>query len=83
MSPRAAILVRQKRRQLTPERSRAMQDEVTKLIKADLICEVHYPKWLMNIVLIKKVNEKWRMCIDYTDLNKAYPKDSYPLFSID
>ena len=60
-----------------------MQDEVTKLIKADLICEVHYLEWLANMVLIKKPNGKWRMCVDFTDLNRAYPKDSYPLPSID
>ena len=60
-----------------------MQDEVIKLIKVDLIREVHYPEWLTNVVLIKKANGKWRMCIDYTNLNRAYPKDSYPLPSID
>ena len=60
-----------------------MQDEVTKPIKANFICEVHYPKWLANVVLIKKPNEKWRMCVNFTDLNRACPKDSYPLPSID
>ena len=60
-----------------------MHDEVTKLIKVDLIRKVHYPEWLANVVFIKKANEKWRMCIDYTDLNKAYPKDSYPFPSND
>ena len=60
-----------------------MQDDVTKLIEADLIHEVHYPEWLVNIVLIKKANGKWRMCVDYTDLNKACPKDNYPLSNID
>ena len=60
-----------------------MQDEVTKLIEANLIHEVYYSKWLTNVVHIKKSNEKWTMCIDYTNLNRAYPKDSYPLSSID
>ena len=55
-----------------------MQDEVTMLIKVDLIREVHYLEWLANVVLIKKTNRKWRMCVDYTDLNRACPKDSYP-----
>ena len=60
-----------------------MQDEVTKLIEADLIRKVHYTKWLANVVLIKKANGKWRMCVDYIDLNKACSKDSYPRLSID
>jgi len=38
---------------------------------------------LENVVLVKKANEKWRMCVDFTDLNKACLKDSYPLLSID
>ena len=60
-----------------------MREEVTKLIEVDLIHEVHYPKWIANVVLVKKANEKWRICVDYTDLDKACPKDSYPLSSID
>ena len=60
-----------------------MQNKVTKLIEADIICEVYYPEWLTNVVLVKKANRKWRMCVDYTDLNKAYPKDSYLLPNID
>ena len=49
----------------------------------DFIREVHYPDWLANVVLIKKVNGKWRMCVDFTDLNKACPKDSFPQPRID
>ena len=60
-----------------------MRDKVVKLVEADLIREVHYPEWLMNVVLVKKPNRKWRMFVDYTDLNKACPKDSYSLPSID
>ena len=60
-----------------------MQDEVTKLIEADLIHEVHYSEWLANIVLVKKANGKWGMCVDCIDLNKAYLKDSYLLPNID
>ena len=54
-------------------------DEVTKLLVAGFIQEVHYPKWLANVVLVKKANGKWRMCVDFTDLNRACPKDSFPL----
>ena len=60
-----------------------MQDEVTKLIETDLIHKVYYLEWLTNVVFVKKPNEKCRMCIDFTDLNRACPKDSYPLSSID
>ena len=58
-------------------------DEVTKLLAAGFIREVHYPEWLANVVLVKKANGKWRMCVDFTDLNKACPKDSFPLLRID
>jgi hypothetical protein len=53
--------------------------KVKKLLKAQFIREVYYPEWLANVVLVKKSNEKWRMCVDFTDLNKACPKDSFPL----
>ena len=45
--------------------------------------EVFYPNWLANVVMVKKSNGKWSMCIDFTDLNKACPKDSFPLPRID
>ena len=54
-----------------------------KLLKAGFIKEVNYPDWISNIVLVKKANGKWRMCIDFKKLNKACPKDSYPLSRID
>ena len=47
------------------------------------IREIQYPEWLENMVLSQKTKDKWRMCVDFTDLNKACPKDSYPLSSID
>ena len=53
------------------------------MLIAGFIREVYYSKWLANVVLVKKANGKWRMCIDFTDLNKAYPKDSFPLPRID
>ena len=54
-----------------------------KLLKVQFIEEVQYPDWLANVVLVKKANGKWRMCADSIDLNKAYPKDSFPLPGID
>ena len=50
---------------------------------AKFIKEVYYPDWLANVVMVKKTNGKWRTCVDFTDLNKAYPKDSYPFPQID
>ena len=50
---------------------------------AKFIQGVYYPKWLANMVMVKKANSKWRMCVDFTDLNKACPKNSYPLPRID
>lgn len=60
-----------------------MREEAYKLLKANFIREVEYPSWLANVVMVKKRSEKWRMCVDYTDLNKACPKECYPLSRID
>jgi hypothetical protein len=48
------------------------------VLSARVIREVTYPEWLANTVMVKKANGKWRMCIDFTDLNKACPKDEFP-----
>ena len=76
-------LVQQRRRVFTPERNKAVMDKVNKLFVANFIREVHYPEWLANVVMVKKANGKWRMCVDFTDLNQACPKDSFPLPRID
>ena len=60
-----------------------MVEEIRKLLEADFIREVYYPNWLANVVMVKKANEKWRMCINFTDLNRACPKDNYPIPRID
>jgi len=52
-------------------------------MKVGFVGEARYTTWLANVVLVKKQNNKWRMCVDYTDLNKACPKDAYPLPNID
>ena len=75
--------VQQRRRTFAPERDQAVVEEVTKLLTAGFIREVYYPEWLANVVLVKKANGKWRMCVDFTNLNKACPKDSFPLLRID
>ena len=53
------------------------------MTKAGFIQEVYYPDWLTNVVLVKKANGKWRMRVDFTDLNKVCSKDSFPLPRID
>ena len=73
----------QKKRVFTQEWDKAIVEEVRKLLEANFIREVYYPDWLANVVMVKKANGKWRMCIDFTDLNKACPKDSYPFPQID
>ena len=60
-----------------------MTEEVDRLLEADFIREVFYPDWLANVVMVKKSNSKWRMCIDFIDLNKACPKDNVPLSRIE
>ena len=65
------------------EQDKAIAEEVRKLQDAEFIKEVYYTGWLANTVMVKKASEKWRMCVDFTDLNKAYPKDSYPVPRID
>ena len=71
--------IHQKKRVFTLERDNAIKEEVQKLAIAKFIQEVYYLDWLANIVMVKKANGKWRMCVDFTDLNKACPKDSYLL----
>ena len=75
--------VRQKKMVFALEKDNAIKEEVQKLTLAKFIREVYNPDWLANVVMVKKANGKWRMCVDFTDLNKAYPKDSYPLPRID
>ena len=71
--------VKQKRRSFAPERQKTINEEVGKILQAQNIREVDYPYWLANVVLVKKANGKWRLCIDFTNVNRACPKDSFPL----
>ena len=75
--------VKQKRRVFNQEKYVAVHDEVDKLLKVGFIREVNYPEWVSNVVMVKKANGKWRMCVDFTDVNRACPKDSFPLSKID
>ena len=65
------------------EMDKAIAKKVHKLLDAGFIREVYYSKWFANVVMVKNANRKWRMCVDFTDLNKTYPKDCYPLPWID
>ena len=73
----------QRQRKFNEERRLVIRKETHKLLSTGHIREIQYPEWLANVVLVKKVNAKWRMCVDFTNLNKACPKDSYLLPSID
>ena len=70
-------------RRFDNERCRAIGEEIAKLWAARFIREVFHSNWLANPVLVKKKTGKWRMCVDYTGLNKACPKDHFPLPRID
>ena len=65
------------------ELAKAVREEVTRLKQAGAIKEVFYPEWLANTVVVKKKNGKWQACVDFTDLNKACPKDPFPMPKID
>ena len=65
------------------EHADVVREDVMKLKKAGAIKEVFYPEWLANTVVVKKKSGKWRVCVDFTDLNKACPKDPFPMPRID
>ncbi|KAL0318127.1 UNVERIFIED_CONTAM: Retrovirus-related Pol polyprotein from transposon [Sesamum calycinum] len=73
---------KQKKRHFGPEKDKIIQAEVDKLMATGHIEEIQFPKWLSSVVL-PKPGGKWRMSIDYRDLNKACPKDLYPFPRID
>ena len=70
-------------RRSSKEHSDAVKEEVVKLKRARAIKEMFYLEWLANTVVVKKKNKKWRVCVDFTDLNKACPKDPFSIARID
>ena len=76
-------LVKQRLRRFDEEKHKAIGEEIAKLLMARFIKEVHHPEWLANPVRVRKKSGKWRMYVDYTGLNKACPKDPFPLPRID
>jgi hypothetical protein len=75
--------VKQHMHRFDEEKRKVIGEKIHKLLEAGFIKEVHHPKWLANPVLVKKKSGKWRMCVDYTSLNKACPKVPFPLPHID
>ena len=72
-------LVRQKVRRFHPDCHLVIQTEVDNLLHNGFIRAVKYPEWLANVVVVPKKGNKWRVCVDYTDLNDPCPKDNFPL----
>jgi hypothetical protein len=68
---------------MSDQKVSAAKAEVQRLLDARFISEVHYPSWLVKVVMVKKKNGKWRMCTYFTDLNKCCSKDDFPLMRID
>lgn len=75
--------VKQKPRRSAPKKDKAVKEEVQKLLLAGTIREAEFPEWISNPVVFQKKNDKWRVCVDFTDLNKVCPKDSFQLPRID
>jgi hypothetical protein len=74
---------KQRLRKMSDEKTEAAKAEVHRLLEANFIELVAYPTWLANVVMVQKKSDKWRMCIDFTSLNKACPKDNFSLPRID
>ena len=70
-------------RRSSKDHSEAVKGEVMNFKQAGAIKEVFYPEWLANIVVVKKKSGKWRVCVDFTNLNKGCSKDPFPVPQID
>lgn len=75
--------VKQKLRRTRPDMSEKIKEEVQKQFDAGFLAVTSYPPWVANIVPVPKKDGKVRMCVDYRDLNRASPKDDFPLPHID
>ena len=74
---------KQRLRHFSPDKREAIKKELAILLEVGFIKEVYHPEWLANPVLVQKNNNEWRMCVDYTDLNKHCAKDPFGLPRID
>ncbi|GAA0185302.1 hypothetical protein LIER_32590 [Lithospermum erythrorhizon] len=70
---------KKKKRLFNDEKNTTIREEGHAWLKVQAIRELKFLAWVMNVVLVKKPNNQWRMCIDFTNLNKECPKDFYPL----
>ena len=77
------VLRKQQPRQSSKEHADAVKEEVNKLKKARSVKKVFYPEWLANTIIVKKKTSKWKVTVDFTDLNKACPKDPFLILRID
>ena len=75
--------VKQALRRFSEPKRQAMGEELAKLLEAGFIREIKHPDWLANLVMVPKKDKSWRLCVDFKDLNKACPKDPFPLPRID
>jgi hypothetical protein len=77
------MLKKQKLRKMSEEKVKVVVAEVQRFQDTKVIREVLYLVWLANTVPVKKKNGKWRMCVDFTDLNKACKKHDFPSERVD
>lgn len=82
LDPKAKPVAQRKQR-FSEDKRKAISEETKRLVDSNFVREIKYPTWLANVVMVQKANGKWRMCTDFTDLNKACPKDSYRLPNIE
>ncbi|XP_034693824.1 uncharacterized protein LOC117920420 [Vitis riparia] len=75
--------IKQKLRRLHPRWSLQVKEEIRKQLSVGFLSVVEYPEWLANVVPVPKKDGKVRVCVDFRDLNKASPKDDFPLPHID
>ena len=75
--------VKQALRRFSEPKRQAMGEELAKLLEARFIRDIKHPDWLANLVMVPKKDKSWRLCVDFKDLNKACPKDPFPLPRID
>lgn len=75
--------MKQKQRRFALERNEVISEEVDRLLATRFIDELKYPDWVLNVVVVRKKNGKLHICVDFTNLNKSCPKDSYSLPMID